>query len=161
MHLICQRQQTALDTSAWSLSACLCVRNTTPPPHQSNPRALPWLPLLQAEELQRVRTAAEDATAQAASLTQLVSSLQAEKASLAQQIKKLTAEKASLSEQLGSSAGDIDMLQVCAFALPAVCADSVVCALKLLLVSNSALVPHAHLQCLHGTVGTTTCTSCC
>jgi uncharacterized protein YlxW (UPF0749 family) len=59
-----------------------------------------------------MRTAAEDATAQAASLTQLVSGLQADKASLAQQIKKLAAEKASLSEQLGSSAGDIDMLQV-------------------------------------------------
>lgn len=71
------------------------------------------LRLLQAVELQAARAAAEEAAAQASSLTQLVSGLQADKASLAAQVKKLTAEKASLSEQLGSSAGDIDMLQVC------------------------------------------------
>ena len=68
--------------------------------------------LLQAKELQCARKAADESAAQAASANQLMSGLQADKASLAQQVKKLTAEKAGLSEQLGSSAGDIDMLQV-------------------------------------------------
>jgi hypothetical protein len=38
--------------------------------------------------------------------------LQQEKVALSAQLKKLTAERASLQEQLGSSAGDIDTLQV-------------------------------------------------
>jgi hypothetical protein len=73
------------------------------------------LPLLlpQAKELQAAQKAVDESAAQAASAQQLLSSLQVDKASLAQQVKKLTAEKASLLEQLGSSAGDIDMLQVC------------------------------------------------
>ncbi len=79
--------------------------------HQSGWLKLLML-LLQAEELQAAHASAQEAAAQAASAQQLLSGLQADKASLAQQVKKLTAEKASLSEQLGSSAGDIDMLQV-------------------------------------------------
>lgn len=68
--------------------------------------------LLQAKELQAAQKAVDESAAQAASAQQLLSGVQADKASLAQQVKKLTAEKASLLEQLGSSAGDIDMLQV-------------------------------------------------
>jgi septal ring factor EnvC (AmiA/AmiB activator) len=70
--------------------------------------------LQQVAELQSARTAAGEAYAQVSSLQQAVTSLQADKGGLAAQIKKLTAEKASLSEQLGTTAGDIDMLQVCA-----------------------------------------------
>lgn len=44
---------------------------------------------------------------------QQVALLQQDKAALSDKVKKLMAEKASLQEQLGSSAGDIDMLQVC------------------------------------------------
>lgn len=66
----------------------------------------------QVAELQAARTAAGEASAQVSSLQAAVSSLQADKAGLAAQIKKLTAEKGSLSEQLGTTAGDIDMLQV-------------------------------------------------
>lgn len=67
----------------------------------------------QAEECRAARAAADEAAGQVSALNQAVSSLQADKATLVQQVKKLTAEKASLSEQLGSSGGDIDMLQVC------------------------------------------------
>lgn len=79
------------------------------------PQPHPYVPccvLLQAEELQTARAAAEEASTQAAALNQLIATLQVDKASLMQQVKKLTADKASLQEQLGSSAGDIDMLQV-------------------------------------------------
>jgi len=72
-----------------------------------------WLlVLLQAAELEAARAAAEEGAAQAAVTSALVSALQADKTSLAQQVKKLTADRSSLQEQLGSSAGDIDMLQV-------------------------------------------------
>jgi uncharacterized protein YlxW (UPF0749 family) len=71
-------------------------------------------PLLQAKDLEGARAAAQEASAQAATLSQLVNSLQADKAGLLQQVKKLTADKGSLTDQLGSSSGDIDVLQVCA-----------------------------------------------
>lgn len=110
-------------------SLCVCLLHARPTTMQPNlTRAVQLLEsylnfvltccvsavcLLQAVELQAACAAAEEAAVHASSLTQLVSGLQADKASLAAQVKKLTAEKASLSEQLGSSAGDIDMLQVC------------------------------------------------
>jgi septal ring factor EnvC (AmiA/AmiB activator) len=55
---------------------------------------------------------ADGAASQLSSLNQQLSLATQEKASLAGQVKKLSAERASLQEQLGSSAGDIDMLQV-------------------------------------------------
>lgn len=88
------------------------ARSLSLPALQHSSQSVLSLLLLQAKELQAAQKAVDESAAQAASAQQLLSGVQADKASLAQQVKKLTAEKASLLEQLGSSAGDIDMLQV-------------------------------------------------
>lgn len=54
----------------------------------------------------------DDATKQQAVISQQLAVLQLEKDKLEAQLKKLTIDNASLKQQLGSSSGDIDMLQV-------------------------------------------------
>jgi predicted nuclease with TOPRIM domain len=67
---------------------------------------------LQSPKLLALKTQLDEAAKEQASLAQQVSALQGERDRAAEQLKKLTAEKASMQKQLGSSADDINLLQV-------------------------------------------------
>jgi predicted nuclease with TOPRIM domain len=73
--------------------------------------AAAWI-LLQSPKLLALKAQLDEAAKEQSSLAQQVSALQGKRDRAAEQLKKLTAEKASMQTQLGSSADDINLLQV-------------------------------------------------
>jgi predicted nuclease with TOPRIM domain len=67
---------------------------------------------LQSPKLLALKAQLDDAAKEQASLAQQVASLQGERDKAAEQLKKLAADKACMQKQLGSSADDINLLQV-------------------------------------------------
>jgi hypothetical protein len=67
---------------------------------------------LQTPKLLALKAQLDEAAKEQTSLAKQVSALQGERDRAAEQLKKLTAEKASMQKQLGSSADDINLLQV-------------------------------------------------